>query len=250
MLDKNLVKIRFRKNLKTYDNSALIQRKMADVLVSKIIHHCGNKFGKIFEFGVGTGFLTKVLIPKIDFNEYCANDIMEEAQDYVKKIIRNAKFLFGDIESLPLEEKFDLIISNAVMQWVLDAEELLSKIRYSLNEEGYFAFTTFGESNYREIKETTGLSLNYLKSDRLKQLCEKDFELLYFEEDVVTLYFDSPISVLKHIKHSGTNGLKPLSWTYSKLKNFEKFYKDNFSENSQVKLTYNPIYMVLKARSQ
>ncbi len=248
MLDKNLVKNRFKKNLATYDNSAFVQRIMARILAEKICECGGNEFKKIFEFGVGTGFLTKDILEKMKFDEYCANDIIEDSENYVNHIIRNAKFLSGDIESLPVEDKFDLIASNAVMQWVIDAPELLLKMKNSLNSGGYFAFTTFGENNYAEIKETTGLSLSYLKAETLKQLCEKDFEILYFDEDISTLYFDSPIEVLKHIKNSGTNGLKPLSWTFSKLKNFEKFYKENFTENNKVKLTYHPIYVVLKPR--
>lgn len=249
MLDKTLIKFRFKKNLKTYDNSAVVQKTMANVLSEKICELCGCEFKKIFEFGVGTGFLTKDILGKMNFEQYCANDIMEESEDCVKQIIRDVQFLCGDIEKLKFEESFDLIISNAVMQWVLDIDELLLKMQERLNEGGCFAFTTFGEKNYYEIKETTGLSLNYLKTDTLRQKCEKYFDVAFFEEDIATLYFDSPIDVLKHIKYSGTNGLKPLSWTFSKLKNFEKFYKENFSENSKVKLTYNPIYVVLKAKN-
>ena len=248
MLDKNLVKNRFKKNLETYDNNAVVQRSMAKILTEKICEYCGSEINKIFEFGVGTGFLTKDIIEKIKFDEYCANDIIEDSEDYVKHIIKNVKFLSGDIENMDVEDKFDLIASNAVMQWVIDAEELLHKMKANLNASGYFAFTTFGPDNYIEIKEATGLSLNYLKSDTLKQLCEKDFEIIYFDEDISKLYFDTPMDVLKHIKNSGTNGLKPLSWTFSKLKNFENFYKKNFTENNQVTLTYHPIYMILKCK--
>ena len=220
MLDKNLVKVRFKKNLKTYEKSASVQAQMAGILSLKISECCGKNFNKIFEFGAGTGGLTKRLIKNIDFEQYLANDIMEESKEYVKKILHNANFITGDIEKVQIDEKFDLVVSNAVMQWI-----------------------------YAEIKETTGLSLHYLKSERLKQLCEKDFEIIYYDEDIVNLYFDSPIDVLKHIKYSGTNGLKSLSWTYTKLKHFEKFYKENFSIQSKVKLTYNPVYVILKAKN-
>lgn len=248
MLDKSLIKFRFKKNLKTYDNSAIVQKAMAGILAERVSEFCGKDFPKIFEFGAGTGFLTKYIIEKLNFKEYCANDIMDESEDYVKRILQNVKFVSGDVEKLVLEEKYDLIVSNAVMQWVLDIDEILLKLKNCLNDGGCFAFTTFGEKNYYEIKETTGLSLNYLKSETLRQKCEKYFEVLFFEEDMSSLYFDSPIEVLKHIKHSGTNGLKPLSWTFSKLKNFEQFYRENFCENSKVKLTYNPIYVVLKRK--
>lgn len=250
MANKSLIKLRFKKNLKTYDNSAVVQKNMARFLAGKISELCGKNFKRIFEFGVGTGFLTKDILEKINFEEYFANDIMEESEDFVKHIIRNVQFFAGDIESIKLENDFDLIVSNAVLQWIFDIDELLLKMKKSLKEDGYFAFTTFGQKNYTEIKETTGLSLTYLKSDTLRQKCEKYFDVLYFEEDISTLYFDSPIDVLKHIKGSGTNALSSQSWTFSKLKNFEKFYRLNFSENNKVKLTYNPIYVVLRVKNK
>ena len=58
MINKELVKLRFEKNVRTYDNSAVVQRKMAKILAEKISSLCGTEFSKIFEFVVGTGFLT------------------------------------------------------------------------------------------------------------------------------------------------------------------------------------------------
>ena len=129
MINKELVKLRFEKNLRTYDNSAVVQRKMAKILAEKISSLCGTEFSKIFEFGVGTGFLTRDILEKISFDEYCANDIMAESGDYVKRIIKNVKFLQGDIEKIEPDEKFDLIVSNAVMQWVLDFDEVVLKMK-------------------------------------------------------------------------------------------------------------------------
>lgn len=248
MINKNLVKFRFKKSIGTYDSSAVIQKEMASKLVEKILEHCGTNFHKVFEFGVGTGFLSKNILSEIKFEEYYANDIIEESEFCIKNIINDAKFLPGDIEKIELNEKFDLILSNAVMQWILDTDELLLKIKNNLEEEGYFAFTTFGEQNFKEIRETTGVSLKYLKTETLKEKCLQDFEIIHFEENIQTLCFDTPLDVLKHIKYSGTNGIKSLNWTVSKVRDFEKFYKESFSMGEKVMLTYNPIFVVLKSK--
>ena len=63
-----------------------------------------------------------------------------------------------------------------------------------------------------------------------------------------TLYFNTPLEVLKHIKYSGTNGLKSLNWSVKKLREFDKYYRESFGINSKVTLTYNPVYMILKAK--
>lgn len=248
MLNKDLVKFRFKKSIDTYDNSAVIQKDMAGLLIDKILSNCGNDFSKIFEFGVGTGFLSKNILDKISFKDYCANDIIEESEFCIKNIIKDASFLAGDIEKIEIDEKFDLVLSNAVMQWIIDVDELLFKIHDCLSKDGYFAFTTFGEKNFIEIKETTGVSLKYLKSETLKEKCSGLFDIVAFEENIQTLYFNSPLDVLKHIKLSGTNGIKSLNWTVSKLKDFDNYYRKSFSLGEKVTLTYNPIYVVLKVK--
>lgn len=248
MVNKDLVKFRFKKSIETYDESALIQKEMAHSLIEKILADCGDSFDKVFEFGAGTGFLSKNILSRINFNEYYANDIIEESELCIKNIINNVNFVAGDIEKIKIDNKFDLVVANAVMQWICDPDELLLKINGNLNKGGYFAFTTFGDRNYKEIKETTGVSLDYLKSETLKEKCSLNFEIICFEENIQTLCFDSPLEVLKHIKYSGTNGIKTLNWTTSKLKHFESYYRDCFGINDKVTLTYNPVYMILKTK--
>lgn len=250
MINKDLVKLRFTQSTSTYDESAVIQKEMAQKLVDKTLQNCGNYFEKVFEFGAGTGFLSKNILNEITFEEYYANDIIEESEYCIKNIINTAKFVPGDIEKIDIEEKFDLILSNAVMQWIVDTDELLEKIKNNITQDGYFAFTTFGEQNYKEIKETTGVSLNYLKTETLKEKCSKHFDILYFDENIQSLFFDTPLDVLKHIKYSGTNGIKTPNWTVSKLKEFEKYYKKSFSIGNKVILTYHPIYIILKPKQK
>lgn len=60
MINKDLVKFRFQKSINTYDNCAVIQKEMAHLLIEKILANCGNSFDKVFEFGAGTGFLSKI----------------------------------------------------------------------------------------------------------------------------------------------------------------------------------------------
>lgn len=247
-INKDLVKYRFSKSINSYDNTAVVQKEMATLLIDKILTNCGKDFRKVFEFGVGTGFLSKNILDKITFEDYYANDIIEESEFCIKNIIDNAKFLPGDIEKIELNNKFDLVVSNAVMQWIGDVDELLFKIKNNMTQDGYFAFTTFGEQNYKEIKETTGVSLNYLKSETLKEKCEKYFDIISYEENIQTLYFDTPLDVLKHIKKSGTNGIASTHWTVSKLKAFEEFYKNSFAMANKVVLTYNPVYVILKIK--
>ena len=86
MINKELIKIRFNKSVKTYNETAIIQKEMAKKLTEKIIDFCGNNFDKIFEFGAGTGFLSQNIVNQIKFAEYYANDIIEESEYCIKNI--------------------------------------------------------------------------------------------------------------------------------------------------------------------
>lgn len=248
MINKKLVKNRFKKSLTTYEKSAVVQKRMAEYLVKKLIDLDIKKIDEVFEFGTGTGFLTKAVKEKISFNKYSANDIIEQSKIYIEKVTNVQDFYAGDIENIELKNQYDLIVSNAVMQWITDIEGIFEKVKKIMKKDSVFAFTTFGENNFIEIKETTGLSLEYLKQETLLQKCEKYFDILYFEETQETLFFKNPIEVLKHIKETGTNGISRLKWTQKKLKEFTEFYEKSFALGDNVKLTYNPVYVVLKQK--
>jgi malonyl-CoA O-methyltransferase len=65
------------------------------------------------------------------------------------------------------------------------------------------------------------------------------------EEDIISLEFNSPKEVLKHIKNTGVNALSQTIWTKSDLINFEKNYPQTNQE--KFSLTYNPVYIKTRA---
>ncbi|HEA8248685.1 TPA: malonyl-[acyl-carrier protein] O-methyltransferase BioC, partial [Campylobacter coli] len=58
------------------------------------------------------------------------------------------------------KQKFDLITSNASLQW-LDLKQVLPTLANMLNKKGILLLSTFGEMNLKEIKQSTSLGLKY-----------------------------------------------------------------------------------------
>lgn len=243
MIDKNLVKNSFKKNLKTYDENACVQKDMAEKLIKLLSQ---KSFESILEIGMGTGLLTKLIVENIYYNEYYANDIVSDCKKYLKHIAPDATFVKGDIEELKLDKKFDLIISNATLQWVSDIEKLSEKINTHLNENGLFVFSTFGKENFIELKELTGIGLEYYSLDELKEIFQADFEIIELKEEKNILYFKSFRDILKHIKLTGVNGVCCKKMSFLELRSAEKKYKELFSTDEGLRLTYNPISAVFK----
>ena len=240
MIDKSLVKKRFKKSLKTYDENAIVQKKMAKELISLLPK---KKYNKIFEIGCATGILTKEIAKKLIFSELYLNDIVEESKKYVQEIYKECNFIAGDIENIDLNKKYNLIISNACLQWCSNIEDTLSKLINALDDGGILAISIFGEDNLKEIKSIFNIG-NEISSISSMENFLNTQKIIAKKEDKIKIDFETPMEVLKHLKYTGTNAIKEIKLTKTKLKDFEQRYKENYTQNNKVYLTYNPIYII------
>ena len=79
-MNKDLIKKRFSKNLKTYNENAKVQKRMAE----KLIQLCKkNNYKKILEIGCGTGFLTECICAKLKFEEAELDIFYFQSEDIV-----------------------------------------------------------------------------------------------------------------------------------------------------------------------
>jgi malonyl-ACP O-methyltransferase BioC len=245
-INKSIVEQRFRKSMPTYEKTAVAQQQMAINLVNMVMNHYGKQFAQVLEIGTGTGLLTKRIVETLTFDCLYANDIVEESEAYMKQIKSCINFIHGDIETIKLPDSLDLIISNASLQWVTDLPKLVSDMHRSLNPGGILAFTTFGPDNYREIAQIANTKLNYASRNDLITIFSPLFDVVESKEERMSLSFDSPLAVLKHVKQSGTNSIRVKNWKRKDLENFEKRYLELFQNCSRVELTYHPYFFLLK----
>ncbi|EAH9764956.1 methyltransferase domain-containing protein, partial [Campylobacter jejuni] len=157
---------------KGYEKHAKVQDfmglKLCEILKNLRISH----FEKVFEFGCGRGELSKKLQNFITFDEYLKNDILNFKE--------NSNILIFDMNEIAKQdlskEKFDLIVSNATLQW-LDLKRIIPSLRDMLNQNGILLLSTFAEQNLKEIKQSTGFGLNYFSLNELEQIFK-----VYFNE--------------------------------------------------------------------
>ncbi|EAH7849639.1 malonyl-ACP O-methyltransferase BioC [Campylobacter jejuni] len=218
---------------KDYEKHAKVQDfmglKLCEILKDLKISH----FEKVFEFGCGRGEFSKKLQNFITFNEYLKNDILNFKE--------NSNILIFDMNEIAKQdlskEKFDLIVSNATLQW-LDLKQVLPTLANMLNEKGILLLSTFGKMNLKEIKQSTGLGLKYFSTKELEQIFKPYFSDIKITEEIVNLEFQNALEVFKHLKLSGVNSLG----FYRLNKQFLKEFEEKF----QNKLTYHPIFILCK----
>ncbi|HED5140193.1 TPA: malonyl-ACP O-methyltransferase BioC [Campylobacter jejuni] len=218
---------------KDYEKHAKVQDfmglKLCEILKDLKISH----FEKVFEFGCGRGELSKKLQNFITFDEYLKNDILDFKE--------NSNILIFDMNEISKQdlskEKFDLIVSNATLQW-LDLKQIIPSLRDMLNQNGILLLSTFAKQNLKEIKQSTGFGLNYFSLNELEQIFKVYFNEVKITQELVELSFDNALDVFRHLKLSGVNslGFYPLN----------KGFLKEFEEKFQNKLTYHPVFILCK----
>ena len=243
--DYKHIKKQFEKSMNDYDKNATVQDLMASKMIIEL-SKISTSFETVLELGAGTGLLTKRIAKNIKFSNFYANDLIEKSKHYVQKIIPNAMFFAGNALKIKTPRKADLIISNAMFQWFDNLDKAIETLKLSLKKDGVIAFSTFTPSNFKEIKELTGLTLKYKTEDEIKEiLTNHGFEILYCESFYEEMKFNTPLELLAHMKNTGVNSLSEETWTVKKIKDFcDKFNK----KYPQTKLTYSPLIIICKEK--
>lgn len=236
------VKKCFEKSMDKYDENAIVQHFMANQLIQELIL-IKNEFNKILELGCGTGLLTREIVKSTKFKKLTTNDLSDKSKKYIDKIISNYDFICGNAQKINPNTTYDLIISNAMFQWFSNLEDVLNKYRTILNHNGIIAFTTFSPDNFKELKNLTGISLNYKTEQELIEILSKNYEILTLKSFEKVLEFNSPLELLYHMKNTGVNSLNTTTWTLSDVKNFCNKYLENYPK---ITLTYTPILVIAK----
>jgi trans-aconitate 2-methyltransferase len=95
---------------------------------------------RVLDLGSGPGDLTKHFHEKLGARETIGIDASENMLAQAKPREGNGlRFVKGKIEELPVGGEFDLIFSNAALQWVENHERLFGEIAKKLAPGGQFA---------------------------------------------------------------------------------------------------------------
>ena len=258
-IDKAKVALRFAQAGQSYTEHAVVQKQIAKQLFDLIVQYCPDilklnlapHFNNAFEIGCGSGNLSHLLIENLKIKYLVLNDLYPEIKQHFQSN-PNIDYLIGDIEQLEFPEQLDFIVSSSAFQWINDLDAIFAKAKYSLNEQGFFCFSTFGQQNLKEIKMLTGQGLDYLTLENIQEKLQKQgFEILHISEQIESLQFEHPKQILQHLKATGvTATASKFRWTKQSLMDFYHSYQqfsfeDKFNQQPYP-LTYHPIYCIAR----
>lgn len=246
---KDIIKRNFSRYASTYDRYADVQIMAAQKLIAKTGK---DSLRRILEIGCGTGNYTQLLREKFKNAQIKALDISDEMINMARRKLQDKKveFITADAESIDLDEKFDLVTSNACFQWFEDVEKAVTKYKYWLNDRGVILFSLFGPLTFWELNSVLKYILgsgsieaaHFPALEKMNKILSDNFRAVETEEVSYLETFISLVQLLKKIKYSGAmgNGLfKSVSFSPFILKNLERHYLSNFK---QIRSTYQVFF--------
>ncbi|WPD24005.1 MAG: malonyl-ACP O-methyltransferase BioC [Candidatus Electrothrix scaldis] len=248
-IDKQFVCRQFRRAAASYDRQATIQHRVADRLLELLVPYVKSEPLRVLEIGCCTGLLTgKLLQSDIKVGSLLLNDLMP---DFAERLphdlaVDELSFLPGDIEKLSLSGSFDLIISSSTFHWLHDLERTLVKLLVALRPGGILAFSLYGPGNLPEIKELTGVGLDYLPLSAIVSMLKHRYILEEQHQEKEIFLFPGPREVLNHLRQTGVNAINRRPWTRQELQTFCREYKKRFYMDRSVRLTYHPLYFIAR----
>lgn len=251
VINKPLIARRFARAVESYNHEAVAQRQIAHRMCDMLSCYLPPFCPHILEIGSGTGFLTRKIVETLRPEKLVLNDICQDMSACFSDLLdEHVTFLSGDAERLSFPKGQDLIVSCSVLQWFVDPERFFERCNALLKQKGYFAFTTFGAENLKEVSTVTGVGLQYRTLEELEQALSVHYEIITSTEEHICLTFDTPLQVLYHLKQTGVTALRRQAWTKRDLHDFCDKYTRLFGEGESVTLTYHPIYIIARKKEQ
>ncbi|HHO48095.1 MAG TPA: malonyl-[acyl-carrier protein] O-methyltransferase BioC [Desulfobacteraceae bacterium] len=246
--DKDTIRRRFARAAATYDQQSVIQRRVAERLLGLLDRYPPPSPRRLLEIGCSTGILTVALARRYrGLATLYANDIVPEFEVPVREKTGDAVnlvFLPGDIETTALPADLDLVISSSTLHWLHDLPALLARLHERMTVGGILCFSLYGPENLRELRKVAGIGLDYFSVADLRKMVGSTFRVLACEEELLTVYFADPRTLLDHLRQTGVNALDPAPWTRKRLNDFIRQYRRCYGGPDGVVLTFHPVYCV------
>jgi malonyl-CoA O-methyltransferase len=154
-IDKGQARIAFSRAAQRYDEVAVLQQETGRRMIERL-QVVKMQPKAILDVGAGTGVATAELMRRYPKAQVVALDFALPMLQQTRKRgrwLRRPRCVCGDLDHLPFaDHAFDLIYSNAALQWSNDLEHSFSEFLRVLRPGGLLMFTTFGPDTLRELR--------------------------------------------------------------------------------------------------
>jgi malonyl-CoA O-methyltransferase len=255
---KQGIRRNFARRAGSYDRHAGVQRFMAQGLLA-LLGEDVVRAGRILEIGCGTGYLTRMVRQANGAAALVALDLDQALVAAARRRLGpdpRVAWLVADGEAWE-GGGFDLIISNAMFQWLTRPGAALAAYGRSLNPGGVLAFSTLGPQTFQELAAALGQAAVSLKLAAPPEIAARKFleeeawatllkqagfNQVHLSRELVTTTFPSVKVFLKSLQATGATNPQPRPFSPRVFKNLVAAYCANFAHNGSVPVTYEILW--------
>jgi malonyl-CoA O-methyltransferase len=154
-IDKGQARLAFSRAAPHYDEVAVLQKEIGLRMIERL-ELVKMTPRSILDIGAGTGLITAELAKRYRKANVIALDFALPMLQLARKRgswLRRPRCVCGDLDRLPFADRsFDLIYSNAALQWSNDLEHSFGEFLRVLRPGGLLMFSTFGPDTLKELR--------------------------------------------------------------------------------------------------
>jgi malonyl-CoA O-methyltransferase len=241
MHERQLIAEDFSRASATYDAHTPLQRGALDRLAALAAPYFAQKPGLLLDAGCGTGrfaLMQKRPVIQLDMAEGMCAQAGANGQ----------KAICADLARMPFADgTFAGVFSSLALQWSTDLPGALAELRRVAKPGACVAFSLFTRGSLRELQESfAGVDAN----PHIADLPELDAGWVTRRETLVETYPDL-MSVMRRLKAIGARNKHAKRrrglMTQRQLARVEDYYREHFTNETGLRVTWEIAYGVLEA---
>ncbi|MFP6776118.1 MAG: malonyl-ACP O-methyltransferase BioC [PS1 clade bacterium] len=237
----------FNKSANRYNRHALVQSEIAERTEQKLDYITPNT-GTILDLGSGTGLMTEKIVSRFPESRIICLDFAQ------KSLIKNNSSLkiCADANKIPLaDNSIDIVVSNLMMQWCTDLDNVFKECYRVLNSDGLFLFSTFGPDTLKELKKSWSVVDDKVHVNTFTDmhdigdiLLDNYFQSPVMEMDTLKIQYQTVIDLLRDLKGIGAQTVVERSKSLTGKDKFNAMIKmyETYRMENKIPATYEVIY--------